>query len=33
MHPGERLMAGLGLYAAVAIHSYGLVYACDRLFG
>ncbi|CDZ33655.1 hypothetical protein NOJ28_06740 [Neorhizobium galegae] len=33
MHPGERLMAGLGLYAAVAIHSYGIVYACDRLFG
>jgi Zn-dependent protease len=33
MHPGERLMAGLGLYAAVAIHSYGVVYACDRLFG
>jgi Zn-dependent protease len=33
LHPGERLMAGLGLYSAVAIHSYGLVYACDRLFG
>lgn len=33
MQAGERLMAGLGLYAAVAIHSYGLVYACDRLFG
>ncbi|WP_105416644.1 hypothetical protein [Neorhizobium sp. T25_27] len=33
MHPGERLMAGLGLYAAVAIHSHGIVYACDRLFG
>ncbi|CDZ50007.1 hypothetical protein [Neorhizobium galegae] len=33
MHPGERLMAGLGLFAAVAIHSHGIVYACDRLFG
>lgn len=33
MHPGERLMAGLGLYAAVAIHAHGIVYACDRLFG
>jgi len=32
MHPGERLMAGLGLYAAVAIHAHGIVYACDRLF-
>ena len=33
MHPGERLMAGLGLYAAVAIHAHGIIYACDRLFG
>lgn len=33
MHPGERLMAGLGLYAAVAVHAHGIVYACDRLFG
>jgi len=32
IHPGERLMAGLGLYAAVAIHAHGVVYACDRLF-
>ncbi len=32
MQGGERLMAGLGLYAAVAIHAHGLVYACDRLF-
>ena len=28
----ERLLAGLGLYAAIAIHGYAIVYACDRLF-
>ena len=28
----ERLLAGLGLYAAIAIHGYAVVYACDRLF-
>ncbi|WP_117191084.1 hypothetical protein [Rhizobium terrae] len=33
MHPAERLMAGFGLYAAVSIHSYAIVFACDRLFG
>lgn len=33
MHPGERLMAGLGLYAALFIHAYAVVFACDHLFG
>lgn len=32
MSPGERLMAGFGLFAAVSIHSYAIIYACDRLF-
>ena len=31
--PGERLMAGFGLYSAVALHAYAVVFACDRLFG
>lgn len=29
----QRLLAGFGLYAAVVIHGYGIVYACDQLFG
>lgn len=29
----ERLLAGLGLYAAIVIHGYAIVFACDRLFG
>lgn len=35
MHPmndPERLMAGLGLYAAVLIHAYAVIIACERLF-
>ena len=28
----ERLMAGFGYYAALAIHGYGLVYACEVIF-
>ena len=32
MSAGERLHAGLGYYAALAIHAYGLIYACDHLF-
>ncbi len=28
----ERILAGCGLYAAVALHAYAIVYACDRLF-
>lgn len=32
MTGGERLFAGFGYYAALAIHAYGLVYACDLLF-
>ncbi len=32
MSPGERLMAGFGLYAAVAIHSYAIITACQILF-
>jgi Zn-dependent protease len=33
MTPAERLMTGFGYYAALAIHVYAVVYACDRLFG
>jgi hypothetical protein len=33
MRPAERLMAGFGLYAALFIHGYAVIYACDRLFG
>ena len=29
----QRLLAGFGLYAAVVLHGYAIVYACDRLFG
>jgi Zn-dependent protease len=32
MRPAERLMAGFGLYAALFIHGYAVIYACDRLF-
>ncbi len=32
MQPGERLMAGSGLYAAVTIHSYAVINACQILF-
>lgn len=32
MSGGERLLAGFGYYAALTIHAYGLVYACDHLF-
>lgn len=32
MSPPERLMAGFGLYAALSIHGYAIIYACDRLF-
>jgi Zn-dependent protease len=33
MTAGERLFAGFGYYSALAIHAYGLVFACDLLFG
>ncbi|NKN38966.1 hypothetical protein HFC70_21660 [Agrobacterium sp. a22-2] len=33
MTPPERLMAGFGLYAAVSIHAYAVIYACERLLG
>lgn len=32
MSGGERLLAGFGYYAALTIHAYGLVFACDLLF-
>ncbi|MBB4064895.1 hypothetical protein [Gellertiella hungarica] len=32
MTGGERLVAGFGLYAALAIHAYAVVYACEKLF-
>jgi len=32
MSPGERLMTVFGLYSAVAIHGYAIIYACDQLF-
>ena len=32
MTSGERLWAGLGYYAAMAIHASAIIYACDRLF-
>lgn len=32
MSGGERLFAGFGYYATIAIHAYGLVFACDLLF-
>ncbi len=32
MNAPERLMTGFGYYAALAMHVYAVVYACDRLF-
>lgn len=32
MTGGQRILSGLGLYAAVALHGYAIVYATDRLF-
>jgi Zn-dependent protease len=32
MSPGERLMTAFGLYSAMAIHGYAVIFACDRLF-
>lgn len=32
MNAAERLMAGFGLYSAVAIHSYAVVNACQMIF-
>ncbi|AOG12277.1 hypothetical protein [Agrobacterium sp. RAC06] len=32
MNGPERLMTGFGYYAALAIHVYAVIYACDRLF-
>jgi len=29
----QRLLAGFGLYAAIALHGHAIVYACERLFG
>lgn len=29
----ERLLAGFGLYAAIVLHAYAIIYACDRLIG
>ena len=29
----QRLLAGFGLYAAMVLHGYAIIYACDRLFG
>jgi Zn-dependent protease len=33
MRPAERLLVGLGLYAAVIIHSYAIVFSASVLFG
>jgi len=33
MAPGERLLTGFGLFAAVSIHAYAVIHACDALFG
>lgn len=33
MRPAERLLVGLGLYAAVIIHSYAIIFSADLLFG
>ena len=33
MNGPERLMTGFGFYAALAMHVYAVIYACDRLFG
>ncbi|MGI2031901.1 hypothetical protein ACRQ1B_05855 [Rhizobium panacihumi] len=32
MQPGERLMAGFGLYSAIVVHSYAVINACKILF-
>ncbi|MDH4413693.1 MAG: hypothetical protein QE484_10320 [Rhizobium sp.] len=32
MNAPERLMTGFGYYAALAMHTYAVIYACDRLF-
>jgi Zn-dependent protease len=32
MTGGQRVLSGLGLYSAVALHGYAIVYATDRLF-
>lgn len=32
MNAPERLMTGFGYYAALAMHAYAVIYACDRLF-
>ncbi|WP_426131088.1 hypothetical protein [Pararhizobium sp. PWRC1-1] len=32
MTDGQRILSGLGLYSAVALHGYAIVYATDRLF-
>ncbi len=32
MENGERLMTGFGFYAALSIHAYAIIYACDKLF-
>lgn len=32
MRPAERLLVGLGLYAAVTIHSYAIVFSAGQLF-
>lgn len=29
----QRLLAGFGLYSALVLHGYAIVYACDRLLG
>jgi Zn-dependent protease len=31
MTPPQRLLAGFGLYAALVLHGYAIIYACDRL--
>ncbi|WP_313666166.1 hypothetical protein [Shinella sp.] len=31
MTPPQRLLAGFGFYAALALHGYAIVYACDAL--
>lgn len=31
MTPPQRLLAGFGLYAALSLHGYAIVYACDAL--
>jgi Zn-dependent protease len=33
MRASERLLAGLGLYSAIILHSYAIIYACGKLFG